>query len=180
MEIVKLLLLTLLPAVVLGCLVGIFAGKHKVKKEAGQIRSILNTRQRILYSVSILVGISCILFGILYTPEQDMGDMGMDSGFYDDSGMMEPGMEEPADEVGLFENPNAEMMAVEEDALPDEPLDFEEDQTDSEGEPADQAAQEDEVPQPETETQAADSGVAVARPARQATASVNRATVWAG
>ena len=43
-----------------------------MKKQAGRIRSILNTRQRILYSVSILVGIGCILFGILYTPEQDM------------------------------------------------------------------------------------------------------------
>ncbi len=179
MEIVKLLLLTLLPAVVLGCLVGVFAGRHKVKKEAGQIRSILNTRQRVLYSVSILVGISCILFGILYTPKQDMGDMGMDSGFYDDSGMMEPDMNEPAAEVGLLENPGGEMMTVEEEALPDEPIDFEEDAADSEDD-ADQAPSEEEVPQPETETQAADHTVAAARPARQATASANRAAVWAG
>jgi len=144
MNIVKLLLLTLLPAVVLGCLVGIFVGKYKIKKESGQIRSILNTRQRILYSASILIGICCILFAIFYSPQQDTGDMGMDPGYYE-PGMepdMEPGMEGPDDEVGIFEGG----APLEEDALPEEPIDYEEPAADGAGDSADTA---EEAPQPQ-------------------------------
>ena len=166
MDMVKLLLVTLLPAVALGCLVGILIGKYRVKKQAGRIRSILNTRQRILYSVSILVGIGCILFGILYTPEQDMG---MDSDFYDPGmDMMEPGMEEPAGEVGLLDLPQQEML-LDQEALPEEPIDYEEPAADDEGDSVQTA--EEEAPQPaETQPQIAivKDAVATARPKREA------------
>lgn len=97
MGIVKILLLTVLPAIVLGCIIGIIAGKHQVKKANNQVRRVLSNTQRIVYSVSILVGVACVITGFMYKPagsaidagnmdEMGMGDYGEMGGF--DDGVM--------------------------------------------------------------------------------------------
>lgn len=125
MEALKLILITFLPAIAVGCIFGVVAGRHKVKKEAGQVRSILNTRQRIMYSVSIVLGIACILFGIFYMPGNDttggMGDGVYEGDFYD-PGMMDPGMTMPEGDMTMYDdgaNPDLQMP----DENVDEPLD---------------------------------------------------------
>lgn len=103
---VKILLLTVLPAVVIACIVGVVAGKHQVKKANNQVRRVLSTRQRIVYTLSILVGIACVATGIFYKPADavdvggmgDMGEMGM--GDYGEMGGFEDGKGElPMDDM---------------------------------------------------------------------------------
>ena len=53
-------------AVILGALVGAVVGKYRVKAAQGQRRRLLTTKERVLYSLCVAVGISCILFGLMY------------------------------------------------------------------------------------------------------------------
>lgn len=84
MELWKLLLITLLSAVVLGCVFGVLLGKYQVKKLAGNYRPLLNVKERIVYGACILLGAGCIAVGLLYTPpEAAMGEgmmLGMSDG----------------------------------------------------------------------------------------------------
>lgn len=136
MDTVKLLLITVLPALLLGCIVGIVTGKHRVKKLNNQLHPVLTTRQRIVYSVSIALGVACILTGIFYNPQPAMDDMGME-GMYggedmygDMYGEMDPGLADPIMEGDLLleteqdvvdDNANAEGGEAEpvEEAVPD-------------------------------------------------------------
>jgi len=72
MDIVRLLLLTVLPVVALACVVGVVVGRHQVKKAAGQLNPILSSRERIVYATSILLGVVFLLVGIFYQPVAEM------------------------------------------------------------------------------------------------------------
>ena len=90
METWKILLLTVLIAVALGCVAGILIGKYAVKRANSSRKPLLSFRERIVYSALILVGAGLIAFANLYTfpatdaqlnaseeeqmPEGDMGD----------------------------------------------------------------------------------------------------------
>lgn len=64
----KILLITLLAAVLLGCIIGVAVGKHQVKKNRAGYKPLLSRKERILYAVCIVGGAACIAFGLLYTP----------------------------------------------------------------------------------------------------------------
>lgn len=99
METWKILLITLLPAVVLGCVIGIVSGKHQAKKAAGRVKPLLNKRERLIYSLCVLLGTACILFGIFVAP--DLMSQQDDSILYDEFGNPVGGMAE--DELAMEE-----------------------------------------------------------------------------
>ena len=99
MDIARLLLITLLSAIVLACIIGVAVGKYQVKKAAGQLRPLLTTRERIIYAASATIGVICLLVGIFYQPRPPVheGNMewAMDPPFSDGEFMqMDPGVRE--------------------------------------------------------------------------------------
>jgi len=68
MDIVKLLLLTVLPALVLACIVGLIVGRYQVKKAQGELKSVFSPKQWMAFATSIALGVVCILVGIFYHP----------------------------------------------------------------------------------------------------------------
>lgn len=101
----KIILIALLVAIFLGCVIGVMMGKYQIKKKRGEIKAILNTRERIIYLSSVVVGVVCILLGLYFnTPQTStdgmdgmngMGDMdGMGDQVFDD-GMMGGEMLDP-------------------------------------------------------------------------------------
>jgi len=67
-DVVRILLLTVLPVVVAACVVGVVMGRYKVKKAAGQLNPILSSRERIVCACSVTLGVVLLLFGIFYQP----------------------------------------------------------------------------------------------------------------
>lgn len=90
METWKLLLITLLSAVLIGCIIGVLVGKHQLKKKREDYRPLLSIKERIIYTLCILLGIACIAVGVRYNTSDDNlaadGEMGME-------GEMMPGIE---------------------------------------------------------------------------------------
>ena len=80
MAILRMLFMTVVPAVVLACVIGLLVGRHQVKKAAGQLKPLLTQKERIIYAPSITIGVICLAVGIFYQPPArmpDQGDMGM-------------------------------------------------------------------------------------------------------
>lgn len=93
MELWKLLLITLLAAVVLGCLAGVLLGRHQLKKLSGNYRPLLSTKERVIYLACILLGAGCIAFGLLYTsPATQVDDATGESGEVQQEDGMNAGM----------------------------------------------------------------------------------------
>lgn len=99
METWKLLLITLLSAVLLGCIVGVLSGKHQLKRQREDYRPLLSLKERLVYTACILLGITCIVFGVRYnTPDDGVSmDGGMGMGM---EGEMTPGMDGGAGVMG--------------------------------------------------------------------------------
>lgn len=76
MELWKLILITLLSAVVLGCIIGVVVGKHQLKKMSGNYRPLLNNKERIIYGACVLLGAACLAVGLFYTPPEPQMDPG--------------------------------------------------------------------------------------------------------
>lgn len=93
----KLLLITLLSAVVLGCVIGVLTGKHQIKKARGGYKPLLSVRERIIYSLCIVMGAVCVLVGVFYLPGAEAQEQGM---------AMYPGMEGQLSPDGM--DPGAE------------------------------------------------------------------------
>jgi len=85
-DIVRLLLIVVAPALTLALVVGVALGKYQAKKAAGQLRPVLKPRERVVYSASFLLGVALILFGIFFTP----GQVGQDYGQGDEWFMFDP------------------------------------------------------------------------------------------
>ena len=146
METVRLLLLTLLPALVLACIVGLVVGRYQVKKAQGQLKSVFSPRQWVCFAASIALGVACILVGIFYHPnagtqwddpwfpdEMDGGSFWMDGEVvpeWDESGF-EGGLNDWPDEIYLepseeisgeySEEIEGEQVFTEDDYLSDTP-----------------------------------------------------------
>ena len=69
----RILLITVLP-VLLAIVVGIAVGKYQVKKAAGQLRSLLSPREKIIYTASVVLGVALLLVGIFYQPRPPVPD----------------------------------------------------------------------------------------------------------
>ena len=67
MQILKLVAITLLSALALGCIFGVIIGKHQLKKMRGESRALLSKKERIVYTACMLLGIGAMAFGIFYT-----------------------------------------------------------------------------------------------------------------
>lgn len=101
----QMLLITLLVAVVLGCIIGVLVGKHQVKKLSGNYKPILSVPERIIFAVCVVAGVVCISLGLFYTPggEQNIQDgmnPGMQEGMVPGGDMeMNPGEVMPEGEI---------------------------------------------------------------------------------
>lgn len=73
MEIVKWLLITLLPAIALGVAAGVLLGKYRLRQLRGETKPILTTTQRVVYLSSMAIGLACVMFAIFFSPKQDDG-----------------------------------------------------------------------------------------------------------
>ena len=104
METWKILGITIISAIVLGCVGGMVIGKHQIKKMSGNFRPLLSIRERIIYSACILLGAGFILFGVFYdfpsrqNLENEQFITGGEEGIWRE-GMVVDGMENPGIEV---------------------------------------------------------------------------------
>jgi hypothetical protein len=112
METWKILLITLLSAVVLGCIIGVVSGRQQVKKLKGMSRALLTSKERMVYGALVLFGAACIAVGIFVVPNLGAADAGMM-----DEGMRPGGMFD--DSMGIEANPGDIMInsVVPEDAI---------------------------------------------------------------
>ena len=62
-----LVLITGASAIILGAIIGIIVGKHKLKVAQGRVRRLLSTKERLLYSLCVVLGVVCLLFGVFFT-----------------------------------------------------------------------------------------------------------------
>jgi hypothetical protein len=88
METWKLLLVTLLSAVVLGCVVGVITGKRLVKKARGGYQPLLTAKERVVYSLLVIFGAACVAVGVFVVPSVGGLDEAM---VYDEFGNPMPG-----------------------------------------------------------------------------------------
>lgn len=65
---IKVLIITLLLALVGGCIIGVVLGKRAVKKSMGEIKPVLSTKERIIYSIVFVLGAACICIGVFLVP----------------------------------------------------------------------------------------------------------------
>lgn len=86
MDVWKLLILTILVAVLLGCTVGVLIGKHQLKKQRPDYKALLTNKERIIYFACILLGAACIAIGFLYKPASNP-DPNMQPGMEQEFGM---------------------------------------------------------------------------------------------
>ncbi|MDR2933210.1 MAG: hypothetical protein LBV27_08905, partial [Oscillospiraceae bacterium] len=94
METWKILLITILSAVVLGCIIGVIIGKYQVKRAQSDRKPLLSVKERVIYFLCMALGAGCILFGVLYTfPSSQNPDM-TDPGNMIDGGMIGGGAAE--------------------------------------------------------------------------------------
>ncbi len=68
MAIVKVVLLTVLVTVGVGCVVGVYLGKQAVKKVSNQSKPLLTPKERIVYASMMAAGVACILLGVFLVP----------------------------------------------------------------------------------------------------------------
>ena len=73
MNSVNILLVTVVPVLVLAPIVGFLIGRHLAKKAAGQLKSLLSAKERIVYFSSVGLGIVLLLIGIFYHPANPPG-----------------------------------------------------------------------------------------------------------
>lgn len=120
METYKLLLLTLLAAVLLGCGVGVFLGKYQLKIRKPNYKPLLSKKEKILYSVSVFLGAVCIAVGALYSPPRQLPPDGMGEMAVGDSqsGLEDQPMTLSGEEGSATE---AETQTGEDSELVDEP-----------------------------------------------------------
>jgi len=64
MSTVKILLVTVLTAVVGGCIIGVLWGKHTVKKITLNRKPLLSSRERLVYLGMLVLGAACIALGV--------------------------------------------------------------------------------------------------------------------
>jgi len=64
MSTVKILLVTVLTAVVGGCIIGVLWGKHTVKKITLNRKPLLSPRERLVYLGMLVLGAACIALGV--------------------------------------------------------------------------------------------------------------------
>ena len=58
------------------CIAGVAAGRYQLNKARGK-RSLLSAKERIIYTVSIVLGCACIAFGIFYKAPQKTAEFDM-------------------------------------------------------------------------------------------------------
>lgn len=79
METWKILIISLLAAVAIGSVGGIFIGKYLVKRSKSNRKQLLSKKERIIYSACLAFGMALILFGVFFKfPAAD--DMSMNQG----------------------------------------------------------------------------------------------------
>lgn len=95
METWKLLLITVLSAVALGCIIGIVTGKQMVKRSRDGYKSLLSRKERVVYTACMVVGAGLILAGVYLVPGGN-GGAGDLPGDMMNGGMTEGEMMDPA------------------------------------------------------------------------------------
>lgn len=94
METWKLLLITLLSAVVLGCVIGIVTGKQQLKRARGNYRPLLSVKERIIYTLCLVAGGICIAAGLHFLSSGEDAAVGLENGGDVNSSIMGNGMTE--------------------------------------------------------------------------------------
>lgn len=112
METWKILIISLAAALALGPAVGIITGKYMVKRAKSTHKPLLTKKERIIYSVSVLVGTGLILFGVFFPFKKNV-DVNGDGTLVFDGGA--PGY---SSEVNGEANPGTEEELTTENAEP--------------------------------------------------------------
>lgn len=86
MAVWKIILLSILTAVVLGSVGGVLIGKYLVKRAKSNKKPVLSRKERILYLACIALGTASILFGVFYKSPEPGNSMNLENPAFTENG----------------------------------------------------------------------------------------------